>query len=830
MRVSFPKGLRSSMVKTIGRIRDFASGFLKKIKSHYKLKRIPDNSARKETSGTPDKNVPVRKDRNWLDKVIRLSRLNKIKIGIKINLAFIITMVCLSAVLAYSLSMIADTLQKQAEESTEGLMKQTGTNIRIVLEEIDKLAMSVSRDTLISPVVQELNTTKDDAVRARLISNVKPNMDAYYSTRVETLADMVLVSNSGHGILGGEGSFTEMKLGYYETIAAKEFKESGKKSLWVDTHITDLVYTRRKGSKRNIALMKSVYTSTSLNKSVGTLQINIREQALNDLLKDVSIPNDGHFFIVGANNNMVLNPQNSEENGLLLSELNKVDKKGTTLAELLGKTKIEPTDKILTKPLYKIDTGIKLDEKTLKNLQEKDDCLSDSLLQRVRAKIDEMSKKESSKTEFGGVIQDAEVNGNKMLVTFYTIKEIRGTPLDWTLISVTPISKITEKVYQAALQIFGMGLIFILFGILLSVLITGDISSGIGDLVRSMNKIKEGNLDVDYDLSRKDEIGRLGVSFKDMVVNLKKLIGSVKNASDVAVESSQTVSSTCQQSYASIEEFSSMLTEMKDEIDMQTKEIENNDNVVNNLSKQIEIIISDFKNVNNIVSGAKELSENGKITVNTLKSNADEVKNTIEEFSKLIGTLRSEAAEISKITGAIKSISRQTNLLALNATIEAARAGEAGKSFGVVASEVKKLADQSRVSANYIESKLKNIGKTIEMTGEVVKSSDVVISEHDSAVIDTISKFDNIVSFMDSVFQQMLSITDSVHRIEEARVNIIESMSKLNDSTKRNINDIQNISVSMDEQVDLIKHLLTLSEDLNSLSTKLEQTINIFKM
>lgn len=824
----FLSKLKTAVIKAVKPIRSLIKGFLKQINTGIKEKIVKKSNSKAEIRQKVEK--PVMQDRNLIEKLIRVSRLNKIKIGIKINLSLVITIILLSLVLVYSLVKLSNTMVEEAEKSTLGLVRQTGTNIQIVLEEIDKLAMSVSRDILIAPVIEKLNSTDDEAASARLASSIKPNMDAYYSSRVETLADMVLVSNSGHGILGGEGSFEEMQMDYLDSIAAREFSESGRSSFWLDTYTTDLVYTRRKGSARTITLMKSVYTATSL-KSVGTLQINVREAALLDLLRDVKIPNEGNFFVVGAHDNMVMNPQNVGENGLLIDELCLENSDGKNKADLLNKSGIATTDKILTKPLYKIDTGVKLDEKNLKSLKERDGYINSNVLEKVRKKISELEKRDENLTAYGDIIQDdVVINGKKMVVTFYTIKEIRKTPLNWTFISVTPLDNITKDVYNAAGYIILAGLACILIGVLLSVLITRDISSGIGDLISSMNKIKEGNLDVRYDLTRRDEIGRLGISFKDMVSNLKKLIGSVKDASDVAIESSQTVSSTCQQSYASIEEFSSMLTEMKGEINMQTQEIENSDKVVNNLSEQIQIIINDFKKVNNIVTGAKELSENGKVTVNTLKMNADEVKKTIEEFSKLISSLKSESAEISKITGAIKSISRQTNLLALNATIEAARAGEAGKSFSVVASEVKKLADQSRVSANYIESKLKNIGQTIEMTGEAVKSSDVVISGHDSAVIDTINKFDSIVNFMDSVFKQMVSLTDSVHRIEEARSNIIESMNKLNVSTKSNISDIQNISVAMNEQVDLIKHLLSLSEDLNALSTNLEQTINIFKI
>ena len=58
--------------------------------------------------------------------------------------------------------------------------------------------------------------------------------------------------------------------------------------------------------------------------------------------------------------------------------------------------------------------------------------------------------------------------------------------------------------------------------------------------------------------------------------------------------------------------------------------------------------------------------------------------------------------QVQTVSSTIETIARKTNMLALNATIEAARAGDAGRSFAVVAAEVKKLAHDTRSATSQI--------------------------------------------------------------------------------------------------------------------------------
>jgi methyl-accepting chemotaxis protein len=78
------------------------------------------------------------------------------------------------------------------------------------------------------------------------------------------------------------------------------------------------------------------------------------------------------------------------------------------------------------------------------------------------------------------------------------------------------------------------------------------------------------------------------------------------------------------------------------------------------------------------------------------------------ELIESMNKLNTSSTEISKIVSEISSIASQTNILALNASVESVRAGEAGKSFAVVAEEVRGLAARSSESANHTEDIVKN--------------------------------------------------------------------------------------------------------------------------
>lgn len=144
---------------------------------------------------------------------------------------------------------------------------------------------------------------------------------------------------------------------------------------------------------------------------------------------------------------------------------------------------------------------------------------------------------------------------------------------------------------------------------------------------------------------------------------------------------------------------------------------------------------------NSVLEMSEELqafSEELSASSQQLASSAAELASHSQDINAKINTVQAEIQKMDAIIDYIKSISDSTNLLGLNAAIEASRAGEMGRGFAVVAGEIRKLAENSKVSAKQISETLVQVKKNINNILDDI-SNFASISEEQAAQTEEIS-------------------------------------------------------------------------------------------
>lgn len=122
----------------------------------------------------------------------------------------------------------------------------------------------------------------------------------------------------------------------------------------------------------------------------------------------------------------------------------------------------------------------------------------------------------------------------------------------------------------------------------------------------------------------------------------------------------------------------------------------------------------------------------------------------LAEHQQNVMKLTQETVEIvsqtDKVLELITSIATQTNLLGLNAAIEAARAGESGKGFSVVASEVRKLANQSKESVSTIKDILDKVNGSMDKIAKAIEETSAISQEQAASTEEINASIDNITN------------------------------------------------------------------------------------
>jgi len=221
--------------------------------------------------------------------------------------------------------------------------------------------------------------------------------------------------------------------------------------------------------------------------------------------------------------------------------------------------------------------------------------------------------------------------------------------------------------------------------------------------------------------------------------------------------------------------------------DVISKMIKKSDEMKNNIHKLTKL--SESENDDTIKLG-EALAKTMYFTSIGSESmgNMDESMKKIYDANRLLDesvqVANSSTKEAIDIIHLIGNIANQTNLLALNAAIEAARAGEAGKGFSVVASEIRKLADDVKTAVNSVDGIINDITKAISKTTENAREGGQLIEESI-----------NTVKTAEDIFKQIVTEVSEI----DAHANVISELSGKYEKVKATaleMSEVQNKSLS----------------------------------
>ncbi len=257
-----------------------------------------------------------------------------------------------------------------------------------------------------------------------------------------------------------------------------------------------------------------------------------------------------------------------------------------------------------------------------------------------------------------------------------------------------------------------------------------------GDLTRRLN------------LVQRDEVGVLAGALDQVAAAFGNVVGQIRTVSQNIGRSAGELSSVSHQVLTQSEQMTTQAGQVASGTEQMATNITTMAAAAEEMSMNVASISSASEqisvNVGTISSAAEATSRNVTTVATALQEStqafeailhdardgsqvADRAMNMADGAGNTMTDLERSAAEIGKVTEAIKMIAMQTNLLALNATIEATSAGEAGKGFAVVAHEIKELANQSARAAEDIARKIEGVQSSTRDAVSVIREVQEII-------------------------------------------------------------------------------------------------------
>ena len=321
-------------------------------------------------------------------------------------------------------------------------------------------------------------------------------------------------------------------------------------------------------------------------------------------------------------------------------------------------------------------------------------------------------------------------------------------------------------------------------------------------MLAEMDRFAEGDLTVNLEVERDDEIGKLFDGFNRAVRQVHLMIEQMLEAVTTTSSSADQINVASESLATGAQEQSYQATEVAAAVEEMSSTIMENAKLATSTS--------------DLTNQCGEAAEKGGTVVSKTIEKMQQIADVVQLSAGIIERLGESSQQIGEIISVINEIADQTNLLALNAAIEAARAGEQGKGFAVVADEVRKLAERTTDSTQQIAEMIKSIQAETEQAV-------VAMQDGRDRVDEGLGLADNAGGALEEIVTNIHNVVDLVTQIATAT----EEQAQTSTSISQNVVKISGLS---SESAQGITEISGSAQQLNSLTAELNDLMRQFKL
>ena len=420
------------------------------------------------------------------------------------------------------------------------------------------------------------------------------------------------------------------------------------------------------------------------------------------------------------------------------------------------------------------------------------------------------------------------INNTRYYVYYMPLKH--GSKIIGMSFSGKPATLIRTAEIAILKHITWISTLLVLAFVFVSTIVAVKIAAPLHEVAENMEKLSHGTLDIE--IKSKDSLLRetsqllhstdkLGEVLRDAIGQIHVSVASLINTIEVTDKLAHDASHSATQISNAMEDLAKRTLTMSEDVE----DIHKN---INDMSNVVEQAVTNVGNLTQHSSTMENANNQALKCFENIAGSSEKSSKAIDTITEKVNITNNSISKINDMVTIISGIASQTNLLSLNASIEAARAGEAGRGFGVVAAEIKKLAEQSEESAEQIKDVVREIESLSNECVAETSSVHEIINDEKSFIKETRETFDTLAKGIATSLKEINSVSAITAKLEEIKGTILNSIGSLVDIAEHTSATNEEVAASAEVIAENVKHVAEDTDTIDQLAEDLRSAVEHF--